>query len=719
MRAGLALGLALLPQWPSIGHAMQIIVPVQVPNGLLAPPLALRSPHAFLNGAEPVTHCSCMHIPAALLPRVRTRNSALCQARLHPSGPQYSSDVAGDGPASSADESAAALGGDASEGGDPSAGGERAAGATRIFAGSIPVGVDIADVEFAEDGLQCTPLWFVEATEGEEARTSIVLPIAFVPADMTDLDIDALVVALPPSALPKGKRAPIVPESLVARVAAAQVPAENSKGVSRSSMVPVVLALVLPEFLESCIEPPEPQGAGHPELIFKNRAAAPRLPSLESLVALAAERLGYESYETGASGADGSRRPPPEPPPRAEPKAPPVPQAQPMRGETSVEQRMELMQTQISQLHSMLHGRLAPPPPPASSVGAGATPLSAMGPPYQKSRTPAHVPKSFDPAAVKAALEAGISQEDLSKLGVLLGSASSRLSPEPGLAGQRKPAGPLDDEEEEVGGEDGNAGVLSPVEQAVVELSKISKTLAKQSPKSDSDPLERALDGLLGGISVGGEGASAMSTRKGAAAYLLLKKALTESPKKISEPIISRMREKNRLSAAHATDSDSLPDPFFYLEHRSKVSNFQTNINWAWLTAGVILALFRGDTDEALARALLMLAVGEQVSLDRGSWQVAWEISLMEEPPYDSFRRGAPENPKAARSTQMPHSQLLDPRVFEVILSRLRDRDDMNERRRKLERPSLSPGDGWKAPTPPPPPKPSKPKPKADPPPAP
>lgn len=146
MGAGLALGLALLPQWPSLGHAIQIIVPVQVPNGPLAPPFALRSPHAFLNGAEPVTHRSCMHIPAALLPRIRTLNSALCQARLHPSGPQYSSDMAGDEPGSSADESAPALGGDASEGRDQGAGGESAAGAARIFAGSIPVGVDIADV---------------------------------------------------------------------------------------------------------------------------------------------------------------------------------------------------------------------------------------------------------------------------------------------------------------------------------------------------------------------------------------------------------------------------------------------------------------------------------------------------------------------------------------------------------------------------------------------
>jgi len=287
------------------------------------------------------------------------------------------------------------------------------------------------------------------------------------------------------------------------------------------------------------------------------------------------------------------------------------------------------------------------------------------------------------------------------------------------LSVKRAPAGPLDDEDEKADAADSTVAPLShlsPVEQAVVELSKITKTLVKQPRRMDTDPLDRALDGLLGGLGVGHDGASSTSARKGAAAYLLLKKALAESPTKISEPIIARMREKSRLSAAHTTDSDSLPDPFFYLEHRSKVSNYQSNVNWVWLTAGVVLALFRGDRDEALARALLMLAIGEQVSLDRGSWQVAWEISLMEEPPYESFRRGPPENPKAARGTQMPHSQLLDPRVFEVILSRLRDRDDMSERRRKLERQTFTPhppGDGQKAPSPTPQAKP-RPKPKGD-----
>ena len=140
MRDGLAPGLALLPRWPSVGLPMQSTVLVQVPHGLLAALHAMRSLHEILNGAESVTHRSGMRLPAGLLPRTRIRNSALCQARLHPSGPQCSSDGAGDGPGSSADGSAAAVSGDGPQADDPGAGAEEAAGAARVLRDTSPWG---------------------------------------------------------------------------------------------------------------------------------------------------------------------------------------------------------------------------------------------------------------------------------------------------------------------------------------------------------------------------------------------------------------------------------------------------------------------------------------------------------------------------------------------------------------------------------------------------
>jgi len=64
----------------------------------------------------------------------------------------------------------------------------------------------------------------------------------------------------------------------------------------------------------------------------------------------------------------------------------------------------------------------------------------------------------------------------------------------------------------------------------------------------------------------------------------------------------------------------------------------------------------------------------------------------MDEPPYDAFSRHTTD------PNQPHHSRLIDPRWLEVHLSTLRDRDDMQERIRRLQgirRPpaTLPPGD--------------------------
>eukprot|EP00972_Heterocapsa_arctica_P056550 8347311-Heterocapsa_arctica.AAC.1 len=53
--------------------------------------------------------------------------------------------------------------------------------------------------------------------------------------------------------------------------------------------------------------------------------------------------------------------------------------------------------------------------------------------------------------------------------------------------------------------------------------------------------------------------------------------------------------------------------------------------------------------------ALLMVAI-EQVILDRGSWQVAWMMSLMEEPPWGQLNR----RPDQTRSGLRPFPRLAD-----------------------------------------------------------
>ena len=120
------------------------------------------------------------------------------------------------------------------------------------------------------------------------------------------------------------------------------------------------------------------------------------------------------------------------------------------------------------------------------------------------------------------------------------------------------------------------------------------------------------------------------------------------------------------------------PDPLFYLEHRSRHSDYPPGVDWMWQVGHILRALQGGRVDEARARACLALAYGEQTSMDKGSRTLAWEHTLLPVPPYSSFARHA-QSPDL-----LPHSRLIDPRWLEVALGRLKELDDLRERRQRL-----------------------------------
>ena len=72
------------------------------------------------------------------------------------------------------------------------------------------------------------------------------------------------------------------------------------------------------------------------------------------------------------------------------------------------------------------------------------------------------------------------------------------------------------------------------------------------------------------------------------------------------------------------------------------------------------------------------MAAVEQLAIDGNDWDVAAEVLLMQEPPFDSFVRGRP-------SGRAPHSSLLDERFIEAILAKNADRDALQEKRRKAK----------------------------------
>ena len=144
---------------------------------------------------------------------------------------------------------------------------------------------------------------------------------------------------------------------------------------------------------------------------------------------------------------------------------------------------------------------------------------------------PAPLP-GLDPAVVLSAREAGIPEDQLRRLSGLLAKGNKMEdAPRPKKAAERTSAGnPLSESEAEPAFEDleeDAAGETSgaPVEQALVQLTKIVGSLAKDKEKKTKD-----LEALLDGVEPEGE-SSTTSTGKGkAAVYKRLKACLQSDP---------------------------------------------------------------------------------------------------------------------------------------------------------------------------------------------
>lgn len=67
------------------------------------------------------------------------------------------------------------------------------------------------------------------------------------------------------------------------------------------------------------------------------------------------------------------------------------------------------------------------------------------------------------------------------------------------------------------------------------------------------------------------------------------------------------------------------------------------------------------------------------MSIDRGSWVVAAEMSLEDGPPTSSF-----QNHALPSETELPFTKLVDGRWMDIFLSRLSDIDSLNEKKKKL-----------------------------------
>ena len=346
---------------------------------------------------------------------------------------------------------------------------------------------------------------------------------------------------------------------------------------------------------------------------------------------------------------------------------------------SAVEQRMVAMESMMKQVQASLlqlqggggleAGRSAPPP--AHPAGRDrAQPGSVAQPP---------LPSGIDAGLARQAMLSGVTPGALGEFAQILGGANLR----PGAAVPRpapRKQVVSDDEAEDLEEEDrlGDAGSGNPMERAVLQLSKIVSHLNEEKKLKKDKTLEALLDRAESGGGQGRDGLAA-SSRSKPAALRSLKKMLVEQPDLIYKALELRMEEDWSQSGSLPGTSPASITARGWLEHRSKIQNFQVPVRAAWCLGGVWDALRAGKVEEARARCALGVALLDELGIDKGSWLVASEVLLEDPPPFSSFATHRP-----LEVGESPHTKLIDERWLELFLAKLKDVYEFQEKRMKL-----------------------------------
>jgi hypothetical protein len=402
-----------------------------------------------------------------------------------------------------------------------------------------------------------------------------------------------------------------------------------------------------------------------PAYVFVDGDLIGFMPFADGLVAAAQEHF---AFETGVETLDG---------PHAEPGS--VPELG--KRMADMEEKFGALDGKLESILQAIDGRSAKPPP---EVRPG---VLRTGTRY---RGAAAVPKfpGLDQSVVAAALAAGVEEDALREMQRLLDSGKPRSSklPEPKARAQQTAKAQIlseseDDAEEGFAGsgEAGEAGG-EPLTVAVQKLTEIVGALtADKVKRGKTSKVEAALDGVsAAGLT---ETGTLGSGKKAAAARRALRSALQDSPEEIHGLIERAMLE----DLTSQTVTPGQPGPQLcaraWLEHRSRIGHWKSEAHSAWMAAGALDMLIRGNTAGCRARLCLLLLMIDQTACDRGSWTLAAELALEQGPPLSVL---AQHQPPAVGDGEQPFSRLLDPRWAEVALAHLRETDDYLTRRTKL-----------------------------------
>lgn len=210
----------------------------------------------------------------------------------------------------------------------------------------------------------------------------------------------------------------------------------------------------------------------------------------------------------------------------------------------------------------------------------------------------------------------------------------------------------------------------------MIQLTKLVSHLSEDGIRKKDKGLESMLDRAEGS---GSAKDGVVYSRSRAAALRTLQKTLKTNPKLIYESLEQRLCEDWEDAGAIPGINSGQITARGWMEHRSRIQAYPASIRAGWAIAGVWDCLRAGKAEEARARCGLALATLDQQACDRGSYLLAAEVCLESPPPYSSFNSHQPPEP-----WEIPHSKLLDGRWVELMMHRLRDLSDYQEKKLKL-----------------------------------
>ena len=230
-----------------------------------------------------------------------------------------------------------------------------------------------------------------------------------------------------------------------------------------------------------------------------------KLPYARALISVARDHFEFQTADSGGAGGAG--------------------------GDPALAQRLAALEAELAALRDG-----AP-----RGAGRARTQTSQLGAAPKKAAVAPQIPPGLDPALAQQALQSGMSPDALGELSNLMGGVGLRPRAAPPPRGARQAAVDSEEEAEEEDVLSDAAGSQTPVEKAVLQLSKIVTSLSREKKVLADRSLESILDRAESGS--GSRDQTLGSTRSKAAALRTLRKLLSTKPELIYQSIEANMEQ--------------------------------------------------------------------------------------------------------------------------------------------------------------------------------